>query len=327
MKRTKKSDSKKNRYSLLAGVAILIILAAASVAEAAKLDPESDAFYQKVHFLMTKDEGKIFKSLVTPELRKEFIRYFWEIRDPDPFTEVNEFKEEIERRFEYVSNHLNEGGRPGWKTDRGRIYMLLGPPSRIDLNPYVANPRYRGRLIDWYYDFYDLDSDLVRTGGSGIFLRFVDEDVAGRYVLDPLNISLKALDVMEEMKYNYIAGGEGRRYADYKFNFEVEYRPADKSVAVSVDLKKLEYEEAGEELTARLNVDLIAFENSKRGIKKYSLPRTLKLSKEDVLAATSPFDLEIPVNLRKGKVLLDVVVTDLLAGRKFRKTFKMKIKE
>ncbi len=327
MKIRKKSKWKKNRSILLAVWTVGLIFLSGSLLESAKLDPESETFYQKTHFLLTKDERKIFKNLVSAEARQQFIQYFWEIRDPDPFTEVNEFKEEIESRYEYVSNHLNEGGRPGWKSDRGRIYMLLGPPSQIDLNPYTPDPRLQGRLIDWYYDFYDLGSDMVTSGGVGIFLRFVDDEAIGVYKLDPLRVSLRALEVMEEMKYNYIARGPGRKYADHKLTFDFEYRAADKTILVSVDPRQLEYEEDGEKIVTRLNVDLIVFDKSAKGFKKHSLSKTLELQKEDLLERKSPLKIEIPVKLKKGKVLVDVILTDVMAGRKARKTFKLKIKK
>ena len=70
-------------------------------------------------------------SLNTDEEREQFIEQFWLRRDPTPDTEENEFKEEHYRRIAYANEHF-ASGIPGWKTDRGRIYITFGPPDEIE---------------------------------------------------------------------------------------------------------------------------------------------------------------------------------------------------
>ncbi len=87
---------------------------------------------QKVNYIITPFEKKVFLSLKTDEEREEFVKKFWLIRDPVPETPVNEFKIEYERRWEYVNSHFSSPGkRDGWKTDMGKIYLLLGKPLEI----------------------------------------------------------------------------------------------------------------------------------------------------------------------------------------------------
>jgi GWxTD domain-containing protein len=85
-------------------------------------------------YIITKTERKIFESLTTPEERVRFIDGFWNRRDPTPETPENEYKTEHYRRLAYANRFLGSG-RPGFRTDMGRMYILLGPPDVIDSDP------------------------------------------------------------------------------------------------------------------------------------------------------------------------------------------------
>lgn len=73
-------------------------------------------------YLITDQERKAFKALATDEERENFIEQFWRRRDPNPDTEENEFREQYYERIAYANEHFTSG-IPGWKTDRGRIYI------------------------------------------------------------------------------------------------------------------------------------------------------------------------------------------------------------
>src|ERR1700722_10739384 len=101
-----------------------------------KLRKELETPYRKwlnedVAYIITDEERKAFRRLSTDDERENFIEAFWLRRDPTPDTEENEFKEEHYRRIAYANDHF-PSGIPGWKTDRGRIYIVYGPPDEID---------------------------------------------------------------------------------------------------------------------------------------------------------------------------------------------------
>jgi len=98
------------------------------------LDPESKEFLSKARYIISKQERKIFLNL-PPSEREAFIEEFWKKRDPDPYTEENEFKEQYLARIEMANRLFKGGGSPGWLQDRGRIYILFGPPDRRDQYP------------------------------------------------------------------------------------------------------------------------------------------------------------------------------------------------
>ena len=85
-------------------------------------------------YIITDAERNAFKSLQSDPELEHFIEQFWQRRDPTPGTVENEFKEEHYRRIAYANDHF-AGGIPGWKTDRGRIYITYGPPDEKESHP------------------------------------------------------------------------------------------------------------------------------------------------------------------------------------------------
>src|SRR5205085_5452728 len=99
---------------------------------------ENTKIYKKwmdndVAYIITDEERNAFKKLQTDEERENFIENFWRRRDPDPDTEENEFREEYYERIAYANEHF-ASGIPGWRTDRGRIYIAWGKPDAMEVN-------------------------------------------------------------------------------------------------------------------------------------------------------------------------------------------------
>jgi GWxTD domain-containing protein len=290
------------------------------------LDPGSENFYHRARHLFTKSERKIFNNLGNEERRREFIRYFWEIRDPDPLTEVNEFKEEIEERFEFVSLYLKEGGRPGWDTDRGRIYMILGAPDYIDPNVYTEDPVLKGRIIHWFYGLSDsVDSDYTYAGTEGMFFRFIDKDGYGFYRLDILATPLRTFDVVERMKYNYINSSEGRIFQFGELDFEYSYDEQSREFRIQVKPRYLEFEEKKGMMISRLNFDLVLFAKTEK-ITRISQRRSFEYKKEELLNMVSPISFSVSLPPQKEDVIVDAILTDLNANIKARKVYEIKSK-
>ena len=87
-----------------------------------------------VRYIVSPEERSVFRKLRTDSERKEFIEQFWYRRDPNPATALNEFKEEHYRRIAWADQRYS-AGIPGWMTDRGRIYIMYGPPTRLESHP------------------------------------------------------------------------------------------------------------------------------------------------------------------------------------------------
>src|ERR1051326_4408069 len=89
---------------------------------------------EDVRWIITDEELSAFKKLQNNAERDTFIEGFWQRRDPTPDTAENEYKEEHYRRIAYANEHF-AAGMPGWRTDRGRMYIMYGPPTSIDSHP------------------------------------------------------------------------------------------------------------------------------------------------------------------------------------------------
>src|SRR5712672_4413928 len=104
-----------------------------------KLQKELDTPYKKwlqeeVPYIISDEERAAFLQLQTNEEREQFIEPFWQRRDPTPDTVENEFKEEHYRRLAYANERF-AAGKAGSKTDRGKMYIMYGPPDEIDAHP------------------------------------------------------------------------------------------------------------------------------------------------------------------------------------------------
>ena len=93
---------------------------------------------EDVAYIITDEERAAFKQANNDEEREQFIEQFWLRRDPTPDTEENEFKEEHYRRIAYANEHF-ASGIPGWKSDRGRIYIPTARRMRLKTTPRAAS--------------------------------------------------------------------------------------------------------------------------------------------------------------------------------------------
>lgn len=138
---------------------------------------------QDVVYIITSDEKRAFKKLATDEEREQYIEAFWRRRDPNPDTEVNEYLEEHFERIAYANQHF-ASGIPGWKTDRGRIYVMYGPPHEKESHPaggQYDRPSYHGGGSTTTYPFEVWFYRYLPGVGSGIEIEFVDPTGTGEY--------------------------------------------------------------------------------------------------------------------------------------------------
>ncbi|MGI8735181.1 MAG: GWxTD domain-containing protein [Pyrinomonadaceae bacterium] len=136
-----------------------------------------------VTYVITDEERKAFKKLATDDERERFIEEFWRRRDPDPDTDENEFKEEYYERIAYANEHF-ASGIPGWKTDRGRIWIMYGKPDGRETHPMGGaydRPSYEGGGSTSTYPFETWFYRYIAGVGSGIEIEFVDPTGSGEY--------------------------------------------------------------------------------------------------------------------------------------------------
>ncbi len=110
---------------------------------------------EEVVYIITPNEKDVFSQLNTNNERDLFIEAFWKHRDPTPGTEKNEFREEHYRRLNHVNRRYRYAGKPGWKTDRGKAYILLGEPN--DTRIFQGSDAYYAAEL-WSYQGINLHS-------------------------------------------------------------------------------------------------------------------------------------------------------------------------
>ncbi|MGO9642854.1 MAG: GWxTD domain-containing protein [Candidatus Acidiferrales bacterium] len=140
---------------------------------------------EDVTYIITDNERRSFLQLQTNEEREQFIESFWLRRDPTPDTPENEFKEEHYRRIAYANEHF-ASGIPGWKTDRGRIYIIWGKPDEIETHPSGGTynrPEEEGGGTTSTYPFEQWTYRHMDGIGDNITLEFVDTTMTGEYHL------------------------------------------------------------------------------------------------------------------------------------------------
>jgi GWxTD domain-containing protein len=155
---------------------------------------ELDSQYKKwlnedVVYIITPEERSAFLQLSTNEEREQFIEAFWARRNPDPDSPENTYKEEHYRRIAYANEHYSSG-IPGWKTDRGRIYIIWGKPDEIDSHPSGGSyerPPEEGGGETTTYPFEDWRYRYLPGIGENVIFEFVDPTMTGEYhlTMDP----------------------------------------------------------------------------------------------------------------------------------------------
>ena len=285
-------------------------LAVASALAAEKLDPESAKFYQTARLIMTKEENKIWSRLPDAAARKEFIEDFWLKRDPDPDTPVNEYKQEFEARVEYATKRFREG-IPGYNTDRGRIYIFMGPPDKVEEFPPQPGSSDRGFTIWWVYYDYQFGVEFADERGNGAYkIRDYDGDFFGAMDVFKLGRNVRADDVFSK-KF---------------FKFDAVYDRGSRELKVSIPAKALMFRENEQ---GRDQIDLVfhfyIYPDGGQAKESFSESRTVTLAAAE-RDALKTVDLRFPHELKPGSNYVDVIIQgpEGTTG-KIRQIFEIKV--
>lgn len=279
------------------------------------LGPRDADFYWKVLVIMTPEERKIFLELPESE-RETFIAEFWKRRDIDPETPDNPFKTEYEARVERAAQLFSGEGRPGYLTDRGRIYLLFGPP--MERLTYPMDQEGYCREV-WYY------------GGFPVI--FVDERCEGQFLLTAINLEhLEKLNIAQRDFQKTF--DQDKDFFDYRVTvlkgpprgpgpggtvvIEVPY------AAIWFDVK-----DGGLETSLEVRLEVRAG----NGDRVWEFRKAYDLAfKDDELKAMKgrSYRIEVPLTLaeaavRAGKLRLDVAVRNGPEGEELKKALEIRL--
>jgi GWxTD domain-containing protein len=275
-----------------------------------KLKQELEGPYKKwlnqdVVWIISDEERAAFKQLSNDEERDQFIEQFWLRRDPTPDTVENEYKEDHYRRIAYSNEHF-ASGIPGWKTDRGRIYIMYGPPDNIESHPaggYYQRPMEEGGGSTSTYPFEVWTYRYLEGIGQNIEIEFVDPTMSGEYHMTMdrsekdalLHTPNAGLTLYEEMglarKADRFTGGGIEQLGAGPFNQNLQTKQFDRletfaklSRPPAVKFKDLE-----EIVTHKISINLLPFEVRADFVKVTSdtvlVPITIQVKNKDITFA------------------------------------------
>ncbi|MFQ5741312.1 MAG: GWxTD domain-containing protein, partial [Acidobacteriota bacterium] len=171
------ADSSLAPFQGVAVKQIFLLLLLCSVASTPAASRFKDWIGHQVGWIASKKEKKAFKRLKSDAEREQFIDQFWKDRDPTPGTVRNEYKEEHYRRLKFVTENFKEGV-PGWRTDRGRVFILHGPPVSRSYEADLERWSYNGNP---YAEYYKGPINLVfRRGGRDFQERLLSDSSTAR---------------------------------------------------------------------------------------------------------------------------------------------------
>jgi len=286
-----------------------VLLTSCSVMPSAKnLDPENREFLSLVRYIITRQERKQFLSLA-PDQRPAFREDFWKNRDPDPYTEGNEFKKSYLARID-EANQLFKGPGPGWISDRGRIYILLGRPSERYTYPtgyQIGDLPYEV----WLYGFYPI--------------YFVDRDWNGNYEMVPQSAYNLAQIQKTQMDWKPKVGKEQVVF-DFKLSL-FEGNNDSKILVLKIPYQNIWLTDSDDKLETTLSLTLTA--TTIKGDKKvWEGTQDYKISMTEAkLEQMQDKEYEIihPISLAAGEYQLKIELENRTDENRISKTIKFKV--
>ena len=264
-----------------------------------------------------------FRQLNTDEERQQFAEQFWLRRDPTPDTVGNEFKEEHYRRIAYANERYGWSGIPGWKTDRGRIYVTFGPPDEIDAHPSGQPFPFE----DWRYRY-------IEGAGNNVNIEFVDTTMNGEYhmTMDPagpghgtnferLNRFVQ-LQQPPEVKFKELDDAIGKRttYNVLPMQVRIDYmRVTESSVManISVQFENRDLQFQFKDGVGKAIVHLLGRISSmtRRPITTFEKPLEINVPPGQLQTSAGQHSLyQGSVALASGRYRLNIVAQDTLSG-------------
>jgi len=273
------------------------------------LDPSSQEFLSKTRYTITKQEKNIFRT-TPPEKRQEFVDEFWKRRDPDPSTEINEFKEEYFRRLEISNALFKEGTTPGWLQDRGRIYVVLGPPDNRMVNPGFRDFHYE----NWYYE-------------PNYVIVFEDRDLNGEYMITHAG-EFTLMSILKDPQQSWRVTKVDNKKVVFAFELKIlQESDGKQKIQMNIPFKNIWMSDEGDKLETTLSVtaeieDATTDEQIWNTQKDFILSLT-EAELEDMVGES--YTVEIPLSLPEGSYGMTILLENSTGEEAIRRHMTFKI--
>jgi len=304
---------------MLYGVSLVIFLLCLSlfpadpVCSAVQRQEDAREYYrrwleQDAIYIIADEERAVFLKLTTDEERDRFIEQFWLRRDPDPNTLENEYKEEHYRRIQYANERF-AAGIPGWKTDRGRVYIVFGKPDEIESYPaggsYERKPHEGGGWTSvypfeiWRYRYIedvgdDIELEFVNDAGGNLFRLTMDQQAKDEFLhvpgmgltyaemFDPKFEGRKSFDRVHGIREDGLAVNQGIMFERAK---DHPFAKAELLMRIS-KAPPIRFTDLREKVTARITYNTlpfkVAYDFVQLDSQSFMVPVTLSFNPADV---------------------------------------------
>ncbi len=307
------------KKQLRLGTIGLVLAAAAVVCCVNVAEPQSSTqdseFLSQVRYIITPKEKKDFRALPDSE-KPRFIAEFWKRRDPNPSTAENEFKEEYFKRIESANRLFTGEGKPGWLTDRGRIYILFGPPGSRMATPMPEDSVRRCEEV-WNYGRFPVV--------------FVDANCNGNYILETKDLkNLHDITHAQAIAQNPIVE-EKKPQLDFDFsirkNTQVESR-VECRVEIEIPARSIWFSAEAEKLVTTLDVTVEVRDRKnaprweyKKSYRVATTVEELKKNRDGRFRIEIPFTIDKDVDtFRQGKNKIQIALKNETGKEELRKT-------
>ena len=309
-----KKNRIKNRNILIISIGFIFFQIACSQQYKLRksLPPKDKEFLSLVRYIIKKQEKKIFLNISKNE-REQFKTDFWKKRDPEPETERNIYKETYLSRIEESNRLFTSGGRNGWLSDRGRVYILLGPPDNRQVYP-MGYSFYEPPVEIWYYGFFPV--------------LFVDRYRTGSYELVPLS----NYHMIELTKAGMILNQDDiKEKLIFDFKFKMNKLKNGKTLfQVSIPYEKISFEanDKGERFQTSLKLFIEIFKNKNKRVWDFEKSYLISITKKDLEQLGKYYLIKelLDINLYPGNYRLKLKLENSYDKKKAEKSLKMKIK-
>ncbi|HCS48202.1 MAG: hypothetical protein A2V45_00935 [Candidatus Aminicenantes bacterium RBG_19FT_COMBO_58_17] len=295
------------RWAIL-GFGLIFLLSCAGARAPKNLAPEEQEFLSSVRYIISGQEKKAFLAL-PPSERSRFIDEFWKRRDLDPSTEVNEYKTEYLKRIAEAKHLFLEGGTSGWLTDRGRIYILLGPPEQRDTYPRGYS-FYSQPSEVWYYGFYRLYFVDSRWNGN---FELVPESARQIAEINNAQMQLRSQETV----------GQGKSLIDFKVDVR-KTSDLKRLIIISIPYKDIWFSAEGKEFKASLELTWEVYDGADKKIQEGTKTYPLELTREQLKELGGREWLaEIPLELEPGDYQVALTLKNSTDQNQVRKRIKL----
>jgi GWxTD domain-containing protein len=296
-----------------------------------------------IQYIITKEEAKEYKKLTNREEKIRYINYFWLRRDPNPQTQVNEFRDDFYRKVATANKHFSVGSKEGWKTHRGLIFIVFGPTQEIhrgvttSLRSYEVWTYYRLEsrkipaqysivFIDWTgnRDYQIAYSDYL---GKTAFERRMD---LMHFIPRTSYIPMEIVSAMEDMRKRAIVNPDikfedvpiaVKAVSNLPFKFYRAYLQTDESkiqsiLGISLNYKDIVFgEEEGEQLSPAITVEAALLDKDKNPVDSFKDKVSFSIDAQELdKKSDDSFLYWRSLQAEPGEYLLSINVEDELSG-------------